>query len=219
MYLYPMTDTYRHKGLRKELVASLKKKGITDENILNAFTNIPRHWFIDPEFDTWAYKDQAFKIDAEQTISQPYTVAFMTNLLDVTPGDKILEIGTGSGFQAAVLHYLGAKVYTIERQEVLYKKASELLSKIGFNGIRTLYGDGYAGAPRFAPFDKIILTAGAENIPKTLLDQLKIGGIMVLPSGPHEEKKMLKVTKIGQEEVTIEEHGDFIFVPFLKGLN
>ena len=214
-----MVDTYRHKGLRKDLVSSLKKKGITDEKILEAFMNVPRHWFIDPEFDSWAYKDQAFKIDAEQTISQPYTVAFMTQLLDVKAGDKILEIGTGSGFQAAILHNLGAKVYTIERHEILHKNASELLSKIGFGGIRTLHGDGYAGAPRFAPFDKIIVTAGAESIPRTLIAQLKVNGIMVLPSGEHNEKKMLKINKISETEINVEDHGEFIFVPFLKGIS
>lgn len=214
-----MQDTYRHKGLRKELIMTLKKKGITDEKILNAFLNIPRHWFIDPEFDSWAYKDQAFKIDAEQTISQPYTVAFMTQLLDVKPGDKILEIGTGSGFQAAILHELGAKVYTIERHEVLHKKATELLERIGFKGVRTLYGDGYLGSPRFAPFDKIIVTAGAENIPNILLQQLKVGGIMVLPSGENNEKKMLKITKKSETEINVEDHGEFVFVPFLKGLS
>lgn len=214
-----MQDTYRHKGLRKELIMTLKKKGITDEKILNAFLNIPRHWFIDPEFDSWAYKDQAFKIDAEQTISQPYTVAFMTQLLDVKPGDKILEIGTGSGFQAAILHELGAKVYTIERHEVLYKKATELLERIGFKGVRTLYGDGYLGSPRFAPFDKIIVTAGAENIPNILLQQLKVGGVMVLPSGEFNEKKMLKITKISETEINVEDHGEFVFVPFLKGVS
>lgn len=214
-----MQDTYRHKGLRKELIMTLKKKGITDEKILNAFLNVPRHWFIDPEFDSWAYKDQAFKIDAEQTISQPYTVAFMTQLLDVNPGDKILEIGTGSGFQAAILHELGAKVYTIERHEVLHKKATELLEKIGYKGVRTLYGDGYLGSPRFAPFDKIIVTAGAENIPNILLQQLKVGGVMVLPSGEFNEKKMLKITKKSETEINVEEHGEFVFVPFLKGVS
>jgi protein-L-isoaspartate(D-aspartate) O-methyltransferase len=215
-----MIDTYLHKGLRKDLVTSLKKKGIHNEAILNAFMVVPRHWFMDSDFDSWAYKDQAFKIDAEQTISQPYTVAFMTQLLDIQPGEKILEIGTGSGFQAAILHEIGAKVYTIERHEILYKKATELLKKIGFIGIRTLYGDGYKGSPRFAPFDKIIITAGASSgIPKSLLEQLRVGGIMVIPSGNDNVQKMLKVKKISDTEINIEEHGEFIFVPLLKGVN
>ena len=161
----------------------LKNKGIKDDRILNAFMDIPRHFFLENSFSDWAYKDVAFPIDADQTISQPYTVAVQTALLDIKQGDVVLEIGTGSGFQACVLAYLKAKVYTIERQSKLYEKTTKLLKEIGFGKIRTLFGDGYEGAPRFAPFDKILVTAGASDIPQKLLDQLKPGGIMVIPFG------------------------------------
>lgn len=211
-------DTYRHKGLRQKLVQELGKKGISDQNILQAFIDIPRHYFIDKAFADWAYKDVAFPIDADQTISQPYTVAIQTQLLDVKKGDKILEIGTGSGFQACVLAYLGAKVYSIERQKKLFDSVSEFLPSIGFNQVRLLYGDGYLGAPRFAPFDKIIVTAGATEIPQVLFQQLKIGGIMVLPQGKSEVLDMIRVTKISETEHQKEEFGKFRFVPFVKGV-
>ncbi len=214
-----MHDNAIHQGLRKKLVAELKSKGIIDQRILEAFWLNPRHWFIDPEFFAWAYKDAAFKIDSSQTISQPYTVAFMTALLEVKAGDKILEIGTGSGYQACILNSLGAKVYTIERHEELYKKASKLLADIGHKSIRTLHSDGYKGAPRFAPYDKIIVTAGALEIPQPLLQQLKIGGIMVIPSGEGTEQQLMyKIKKLSDTQFSKEEHGTFSFVPFLEGI-
>jgi len=212
------TDSYKHKGLRKKLVEQLRSKNISDEKILSAFSDIPRHFFLDPVFAEWAYRDVAFSIEADQTISQPYTVAIQTKLLEVKPKDKIMEIGTGSGFQAAVLHYLGARVYTIERQEKLFHKTSALLSEIGFNGVRTFLGDGYKGLPRFAPFQKIIITAGATEIPMELVNQLSIGGIMVLPLGKGEEKDMLRLTKIDDKNIKREKFGKFRFVPFMSGV-
>ncbi len=212
-------DTYRLKGLRQKLVTTVRSKGIKDERILKAIENIPRHFFLAPEFAEWAYKDIAFPIDAEQTISQPYTVAFQTELLEVKPKDKVLEIGTGSGYQATILSYLGAKVYTIERQEKLFHKTSKFLEEIGYGSIRTFLGDGYLGLPRYAPFDKIIVTAGASEIPKELVNQLKQGGIMVIPYGSGDIKDMIKLTKIDEKNVKIEKHGKFSFVPFVKGVN
>ncbi len=212
-------DNYRLKGLRKKLVETVRSKGIKDERILEAIENIPRHYFIDPEFADWAYKDTAFPIEAGQTISQPYTVAFQTELLKIKPKDKVLEIGTGSGYQAAVLSYLGAKVYTIERQEKLFHKTSQLLKNIGFGVIRTFYGDGYLGLPLYAPFDKIIVTAGASEIPQELVKQLKPGGIMVIPYSSGEIKDMIKLIKINDKNVSIEKHGKFSFVPFVKGVD
>jgi protein-L-isoaspartate(D-aspartate) O-methyltransferase len=213
-----MEDTSLHKGLRKNLVAELRAKGINDENILEAFMNTPRHFFLDPEFSTWAYKDSAFKIDAAQTISQPSTVAKMTALLKVNSGDKILEVGTGSGYQACILNYLGAKVYTIERHEVLFKNTAKRLKEIGHQSIRTIHGDGYLGLPNFAPFDKIIITAGAATIPQELLNQLRIGGTMVVPFGKEGEQEMLRIKKIDDNKFTKENFGKHSFVPFLKGV-
>jgi len=211
-------DNYRHRGLRKKLVEIVKSKGISDKRILNAINKIPRHYFLDPAFAEWAYKDVAFPIDADQTISQPYTVAFQTELLEVKPKDKILEIGTGSGYQAAVLIELGAKVYTIERQKRLFEKTDKFLNKIGYNTIRTFYGDGYLGLPRYAPFDKIIITAGAKEIPEELLKQLKVGGIMVIPYGSDNVKDMIKLTKVDERNIKKEKHGKFRFVPFKPGV-
>ena len=213
------TDNYRLKGLRKKLVETVRSKGIKDERILEAIENIPRHYFIDPEFAEWAYKDTAFPIEADQTISQPYTVAFQTELLEIQPKDKVLEIGTGSGYQAAVLSYLGAKVYTIERQEKLFYKTTKFLEDIGFGVIRTFHGDGYLGLPIYAPFDKIIVTAGASEIPQELVKQLKPGGIMVIPYGSGDIKDMVKLIRLDDENVQIEKHGKFSFVPFVKGVN
>ena len=212
-------DNFRSQGLRKKLVRIVRAKGISDERVLSAIGRLPRHLFLDDAFMDWAYKDVAFPIDADQTISQPYTVAFQSALLDIQPKDKVLEIGTGSGYQACILVLLGAKVYTIERQESLYKKTSKFLEKIGYTSIRTLYGDGYLGAPRFAPFNKIIVTAGATEIPKTLLSQLKIGGYLVIPAGSGSVKKMYRVTRVSEDEYKKEVFGDFQFVPFLKGVN
>lgn len=211
-------DSYRHKGLRKKLVKKLREKGITDDRILNAIGTIPRHRFIDPAFDDWAYKDVAFPIGSGQTISQPYTVAYQTQLLEIRGKEKVLEIGTGSGYQACVLAELGVKVYTIERQEKLFKKTYDLLIELGYQRIRTLLGDGYKGAPKFAPFDRILVTAGATEIPQALLDQLKPGGILVIPVGEGETQKMLKVTKDKNGNITEEEFGRFSFVPFLPGV-
>lgn len=212
-------DSFRSIGLRKKLVKTLREKGIVDEAVLDAIGVLPRHLFLDDAFMDWAYKDVAFPIDAEQTISQPYTVAFQTQLLDIKDHDKILEIGTGSGYQACILSLLRAKVYTIERQEALYRKTTMFLKSFGFNQIRTLFGDGYLGAPRFAPFDKIIVTAGASEIPRTLLEQLKIGGFLVIPAGEGNIKKMYRITRKSETAFSKEVFGDFQFVPFLKGVN
>lgn len=201
------------------MVNELKSKGIKNELILSAFMDIPRHYFLEKTFADWAYKDVAFPIDADQTISQPYTVAMQTTLLDIKKGDKVLEIGTGSGFQACVLSHMGAKVYTIERQKKLFDKTEKFLHDIGFGNIRTLYGDGYEGAPRFAPFDKILITAGASEIPVKLIEQLKPGGIMVIPLGQGDLQKMLKITKNEDGSLKKENFGNYRFVPFLKGVN
>jgi protein-L-isoaspartate(D-aspartate) O-methyltransferase len=212
-------DSYKHKGLRQNLVKELKSKGIKDQNILSAILTIPRHYFLDKAFAEWAYKDTAFPIDADQTISQPYTVAVQTQLLSVQKGDKILEVGTGSGYQACILSELGAKVYTIERQEKLFKKTNRLLENMGYGRIRTLFGDGYKGAPRFAPFDKILVTAGASEVPETLLSQLKIGGCLVIPVGNGGVQEMKRITRISETKFKNENFGKFKFVPFLKGIN
>jgi len=210
-------DNYRFKGLRQQLVGSLRKKGITNEKILKAIQQIPRHCFLDEAFAEWAYKDTAFPIGAGQTISQPYTVARQTELLDLRKGDKILEVGTGSGYQACVLASLGAKVYTVERQEELFLKTAKLLPSIGFNQVRTLLGDGYDGAERFAPFDKILVTAACNLIPKTLVNQLKEGGIMVIPVGNGENQQMIRLLK-NDGKIEIKEHGHYRFVPMLGGV-
>ncbi len=211
-----MEDTYRHKGLRRLLVEEIRKKGITNESVLEAIGRIPRHAFMDSGFINFSYKDSAFPIGAGQTISQPYTVAFQTQLLEVQPHEKVLEIGTGSGYQAAVLCEVGANVYTIERQRELYVKSQHLLSQLGYK-LHFFYGDGYAGLPAYAPFDKILVTAGATDIPKTLIQQLKIGGKMVIPVGDNERQEMIVVVKKSDTETEISRHGAFIFVPFLKG--
>lgn len=214
-----MTDSYRHKGLRKALVAELRTKGITDEGVLQAFMDIPRHYFMDPAFADWAYKNSPFKIEANQTISQPYTVALMTSLLNVQVGDKILEIGTGSGYQACVLSYLHAKIYTIERQQKLYEKTSKFISEIGFADVRCFLGDGYQGLPRFAPFDKIIVTAGGSTLPVRLISQLAIGGTLIMPKGTEDNYIMTRIIKKSETELVSEDHGIFKFVPFIPGVN
>ncbi|MCK5846492.1 MAG: protein-L-isoaspartate(D-aspartate) O-methyltransferase [Bacteroidales bacterium] len=210
-----MTDTYRHKGMRRALVEEITNKGITDMSVLKAIGKIPRHEFLDSSFDRFAYNDVAFPIGSGQTISQPYTVAFQSEMLEIKRGDKILEVGTGSGYQACVLSELGAKVYSIERQKKLYDKTSKFLSKLGYH-LNLFYGDGYAGLPTYGPFDKIIITAGAPEIPKKLLLQLKIGGWMVVPIGGDDGQVMTKVTRIGEKEFNQETFGDFAFVPMLK---
>jgi len=209
-------DSYRHKGLRKKLVDELRTKGITDEVVLSAINNVPRHIFLDSGFIELSYKDKAFPIGAGQTISQPFTVAFQTSLLQVNKLEKVLEIGTGSGYQTSVLIELGARVYTIERQRELFLKAQSILPKLGFQA-QFFYGDGYQGIPAYAPFDKILITAGAPEIPAALITQLKIGGRMVIPVGTSQSQTMLVIDKTGENEYTTKEHGNFIFVPLLKG--
>jgi len=213
-----MNDTYRHKGLRSKLVSVLKEKGIVNPLVLDAIGKIPRHLFLDKAFEEWAYKDVAFPIGSEQTISQPYTVAYQSDLLQVSPRQKILEIGTGSGYQACVLSELKAKVYSIERQQALFIKTAEFLPTIGYGAIRTLFGDGYKGSPKFAPFDRILITASCENFPQELLGQLKIGGMMVVPKGDQHQQIMYRITRVSENEYTEESFDKFAFVPFLKGV-
>jgi protein-L-isoaspartate(D-aspartate) O-methyltransferase len=211
-------DTYRHKGLRKKLIDTLRHKGIEDERILRAFDLIPRHLFLDKAFEEWAYVDKAFPIGNKQTISQPFTVAYQTDLLEIKKRDKVLEIGTGSGFQAAILATLGARVFTVERQELLFKKTNKLLKNLNLTNIRTFLKDGMDGLPQFAPFDKIIVTAAATNIPSPLLNQLKIGGILIIPVGV-ERQQMCKIIKKSERQYKRIYLDYFRFVPLLKGLN
>lgn len=213
-----MKDTYYHKGMRRKLVDELKQKGISDEKVLQAIGALPRHFFLDKAFEEQAYEDKAFPIGQQQTISQPYTVAFQTELLSVKIGDRILEIGTGSGYQAAILALLGAEVFTVERQEVLYQKTKLLLKQIGIHKVRCFFGDGNNGLPTFAPFDKILVTAGSTEIPDNLLQQLNINGIMVIPVGSSEQE-MKQIVKLNSTETQIETYGTFKFVPFQKGIN
>lgn len=210
-----MKDDYKQQGRRKQLVETVKKKGVSDKKVLEGLNKIPRHLFMDSSFEDHAYQDKAFPIAAEQTISQPFTVAFQTQLLDVKPGEKVLEIGTGSGYQTALLCELGAKVFSIERQRELYKKTKLFLDKIGYRPKHLTYGDGFKGIPTYAPYHKIIVTAGAPEIPKKLLGQLRVGGTMVIPLGD-ENQKMIAIKRTGEREFEKEEHGDFRFVPMLK---
>lgn len=214
-----LTDRYKHRGMRQHLVKKLRAKGIVDEKVLEAIGKVPRHVFVDRVFENHIYNDKPFSIGSNQTISHPYTVAFQTQLLQVSAGDKILEIGTGSGYQACILAFMGAKVYSIERQKSLYDFTSTLLSKIGFSQVRTLFGDGYKGSPRFAPYDKIIVTCGATEIPNQLLDQLAIGGKMVIPIGFESQQEMSLITRVSKNKFTKDKYGFFSFVPFLKGIN
>ncbi len=213
-----MNDTYRHKGLRLKLVQELAHKGITDENVLNAISKVPRHLFMESSFVTFAYRDQAFPIGSGQTISQPYTVAFQTQLLHIQKLDKVLEIGTGSGFQCAVLLEMGASVYTIERHRELHLKAQQLLSSLNYKA-HFFFGDGYEGQPSYSPFDKIIVTAAAPEVPQKLLQQLKPGGRLVMPVGGSDSQRMILVEKTGEDSYKQTEHGAFVFVPMLKGKN
>ncbi|MCB0477887.1 MAG: protein-L-isoaspartate(D-aspartate) O-methyltransferase [Crocinitomicaceae bacterium] len=210
-----MADSYRHKGLRNQLVELLREKGIHDEAVLEAINKIPRHAFLDPAFTEQAYQDIAFQIGAGQTISQPYTVAFQTQELQVKKGDKILEIGTGSGYQASVLLAMGAKLVSIERQRELFLKAKVIIDQLGYNP-KLSYGDGFKGNEMYAPYDKIIVTCGAPFVPDTLLDQLKPGGRLIIPVGEGEVQKMILITKDLEGNVHREEKGDFRFVPMLK---
>ena len=214
MFIMQHLDTYKTKGLRKSLVEELKNKGITSAPVLSAIEKIPRHLFIDSSFLEFAYQDRPFPIGEGQTISQPYTVAKQSELLQVKSKEKILEIGTGSGYQACVLVELGAKVFTIERHRNLYLKTKEFLAKLKYSA-KCFYGDGYAGLPNFAPFDKIIVTCGAPFVPEALKQQLKVGGILVIPEG-EDIQKMNVYTKLSETEFSCEEHGDFRFVPMLE---
>jgi len=210
-------DTFRHQGLRQHLIDELRRQGIKDEKVLEAMLKLPRHMFLEKAFEEWAYKNVAFPIGCEQTISQPQTVAIQTSLLEVKKGDKILEVGTGSGYQACILNLLGAKVYTIERQSALYEKTEKFLREQGFIAIRTFLGDGYAGLPMFAPFDKILVTAGASSLPEVLLSQLAVGGFLVVPIGDDQTQTMWRYTKLPDSSIKSEAFGKFKFVPFLKG--
>ena len=213
-----LKDTAKHQGLRNQLVTLLKEKGITDKDVLEAIKKLPRHLFLNSSFADYAYQDKAFPIGAGQTISQPYTVAFQSQLLEVKKEDKILEIGTGSGYQTAVLCLIGAKVYSIERQNELFKQTSVLLPKLGIRPKHLSFGDGYKGLPNHAPFDSIIVTAGAPVIPQALMAQLKIGGRLVIPLG---EEKQIMTLLIRKNETQFEKHefGDFKFVPLLENKN
>lgn len=213
-----MRDTAKHQGLRNQLISVLSQKGITDKNVLEAIKKIPRHLFLNSSFEEYAYQDKAFPIGAGQTISQPYTVAFQSQLLEVQKEHKVLEIGTGSGYQTAVLWAMGAKVYSIERQKELFKATSILLPKLGIRPKHMSFGDGYKGLPNYAPFDSIIVTAGAPFIPQPLMAQLKIGGRLVIPVG---EKHQIMTLLVRKNETQFERHefGEFRFVPLLENKN
>ena len=213
-----MKDTYKHNGLRNQLVKIIAQKGITDKNVLMAIGNVPRHLFLDSSFADFAYQDKAFPIGSDQTISQPYTVAFQTELLQVRENHQILEIGTGSGYQTAVLLEMGAKVYTIERQQELFKKTKLFLPKLGYKPKKIIFGDGYKGLPENAPFDGIIVTAGAPFVPNALLSQLKIGGRLVIPIGD-EEQIMTLYIRTSEKDFEKHELGKFKFVPMLNKKN
>jgi len=213
-----LEDTFRHQGMRRKLVAEIKLKGITDEGVLEAIGSIPRHLFMDNSFIQFAYIDKAFPIAAGQTISQPYTVAFQTESLQIKKFDKVLEVGTGSGYQSAVLCRMGATVFTIERQKALFDFARKLLPTLGFRP-QFFYGDGYLGLPTYGPFDKIIVTAGATFVPEPLKQQLKMGGIMVIPVGNNKLQIMKIITRVSETEYTEDDRGGFVFVPLLGGLS
>ncbi len=210
-----MVDTYRHKGMRKALVEAIRNKGVKDEKVLEAIGNVPRHWFIDSSFLEFAYEDKPFPIGSGQTISQPFTVAKQTELLNVAKGMKVLEIGTGSGYQACVLSELGAKVYSVERQKKLYLKTKEFLKKLPYR-VKVFYDDGNKGLPAFAPFDRILITAAAPEIPETLIAQLKPGGILVAPVGKGSVQEMIRITKNDDDSLKTEKFGSYRFVPMLK---
>lgn len=209
-------DSLRHQGLRAKLVEEIRMKGIRDEKVLAALGRIPRHLFMESSFINFAYKDKAFPIASGQTISQPYTVAFQTQLLQVEEGMKVLEVGTGSGYQSAVLLELGLQVYTIERIRVLFIESQLRLNSLGYNA-HFLFGDGYEGNPSYGPYDRILVTAGAGELPVALKSQLKIGGILVAPVGPSTQQNMIRCKRISEDEFVSTSHGGFVFVPLLKG--
>jgi len=213
-----LKDNYKHQGKRKQLVEKLKTKGITSEYVLNAINSIPRHLFMDSSFEDFAYKDKAFPIAEGQTISQPYTVAFQTQLLEIQKGDSVLEIGTGSGFQTAVLCELDALVFSIERQRLLYKSTKRFLQKLGYRPKYLSFGDGYKGLPEYAPFDKIIVTAGAPYVPRPLMAQLKIGGRLVIPVG-EDPQIMTLFIRTAKDKFDKHTYGEFRFVPLLEDKN
>lgn len=210
-----MTDSYRHQGLRRQLVKEVVAQGIKDERVIEAMNKVPRHFFMDGAFLEFAYVNKAFQIGAGQTISQPFTVAMQSQLLKAKPGMKVLEIGTGSGYQTSILCELGLKVFSIERQKLLFDRAKQLLTKMGYKP-KLVYGDGYKGQPAFAPFDLIIITCGAPEIPEALLKQLKMGGRMVIPLGSGGIQTMLTIDKVGENEYNRQSHGKFSFVPMLE---
>src|SRR5215208_1781662 len=210
-------DSYRHKGLRKKLVETVKNKGITDEKVLEAIEKIPRHFFLDSAFDEVAYEDKAFPIAERQTISQPYTVAYQTQLLEVKPFNKVLEIGTGSAYQAAVLAEVGAQVFTIERQKKLFELNKKFSWIKKYPNIKFFYGDGYEGLPTFAPFDKVLITAAAPEVPQKLVEQMKTGGMMVIPVGSGDVQTMKRLIKQADGTVKEEVYDRFSFVPMLGG--
>lgn len=212
-------DTYRHKGLRRKLVETIREKGITNEKVLAAIGNIPRHFFLDSAFDEVAYEDRAFPIGVGQTISQPYTVAYQTQLLELKPFDKVLEIGTGSAYQACVLAEMGVQVFTIERQKKLFDQNKMFVYLKKYPNIKTFYGDGYEGLPTYGPFDKVLITAAAPFIPEKLLQQLKPGGMMVLPVGTGDFQVMKRIRKNPDGSFTEENFDLFSFVPMLGGKN
>jgi protein-L-isoaspartate(D-aspartate) O-methyltransferase len=210
-----LKDTYRHQGKRKILIDELKQMGISNQGILEAFYKVPRHFFMDLALDDLAYTNGAFQIGSGQTISHPYTVAFQTQLLEITPKMKVLEIGTGSGFQTCILSELKTKVYSIERHQELHLKAEQIIRHLKYDA-RLKYGDGFAGWPSYSPFDRILVTCGAPEIPEALMQQLAIGGIMVIPVGEGVEQKMLKIVRSDENKYLREEFGTFKFVPMLE---
>lgn len=210
-------DTHRHKGLRKKMVEGLMERGITDESVLSAISEVPRHYFLDTALDIFAYEDRAFEIGSGQTISQPYTVAYQTQLLNVKPNEKILEIGTGSAYQASVLAAMDAIVYTIERQKNLFKNTKDYSLKKKYPTVKFFFGDGFEGLPTYAPFDKILITCAAPVVPPKLLEQLKPGGIMVLPLNEEEAQRMMRITKNEDGSFSEEQFDKFSFVPMLSG--
>ncbi len=219
LHSMPKEDSYKHKGLRKKLIEQLREKGITDEVVLQAIDAVPRHFFLDTAFENRAYEDKAFPITAGQTISQPYTVAYQTQLLEIKKFDKVLEVGTGSSYQACVLGEIGVQLFTIERQKALYDYINKFFFLSKYPNIKRFYGDGFEGLPSFAPFDKIIITCGAPFIPPKLIEQLKPGGIMIIPVGEGDTQKMLRITKDKNGTIEEKELGIFSFVPMLEGKN